>query len=309
MTIPFTPDLWTVLLVMLTGGIIGGIVNFFYAPLPNGQPNSLGRCVILGIGASALVPVFLFVTQSKILDKLFYPAGPELSAADKAINLLVFISLCLLAAISSSRFIASVSDRVIAQLKEEVKEAKEEIDQTRKDVQATRQTAAEANQKIQENTATLRGLKEVQKARTLAPARRSAASASTLEVLNQPTSASHPDDPQKGRWGGLAVREGYQLSATVEAVDNDNDFFTVHLQVTAPDSVQLPADAIVVFHLHDSFTPDEHRVMFQQRAATLALYAWGAFTVGAEAPGGIHLELDLADPNQVPTAPQSFRNR
>ena len=97
---------------MLLGGIIGGIVNYFFDPTPpvtspkpadppsasgSGASNPLGntskvdvtvsgsaapgpprpwqpyyiwRCIFVGIGASLLVPVFLFLTRSKLLDDL-----------------------------------------------------------------------------------------------------------------------------------------------------------------------------------------------------------------------------------------------
>ena len=317
----FSADLWTVLLVMLVGGIIGGTVNFFYAPVPGDQPNSLGRCVILGIGASALVPVFLFVTQSKILDKLFNPVqAGVLTESEKAINMLVFIGLCLLAAISSARFIASVSDRVIAQLEKKVEQNAEEIEKTKSKVEAVEtdahqagETAAATEEKTRENKESIRALKDMQRSRILTGAGASgrAIALANEPRLNPPPVSDRPlvaDDPQKGRWGGQPTRSSCQLSALVRAVDSDNDFFRVLLRVTAPDSMPLPAGSTVVFHLHSTFRPPVRSVVMDQHKAALELVAWGAFTVGAVLPDGTELELDLSDPTDVPDAPLSFRS-
>lgn len=315
MNIPFTHDLWSVLLIMLIGGIIGGIVNFYFAPAPDGQVQSLGRCVVLGIGASALVPVFLFITQSKVLDKLFTPVSPTLTEAEKIINTLFFMSLTLLAGISSSRFITSVSDQLITQLKKDVQETKagvkengEKLEKTQQDVQETKETVALNQEKTLENKTTLQALKEVQKARSLnPPSIRTNDIAETRELeLN---TFSDPNDPQKGRWGGKNANKNYQLSASVTAVDSDNDFFRVQLQVAYTGPAPAPSDDSVTFHLHDTFTPPVRQATFQNGKAMLELLAWGAFTVGAVTANGTQLELDLADPNLVPNAPKAFRDR
>ncbi|UFH52296.1 YEATS-associated helix-containing protein [Spirosoma sp. KNUC1025] len=313
MNIAFTSDLWIVLLIMLVGGILGGIVNFYFVPAPTDQPQSLGRCVILGVGASALVPIFLFITQSKVLDKLFAPVSANLSDSDKAIDTLFFISLCFLAGISSTRFITSVSDQMITQLKEDikdtnktVKENSEKIDKTQQVVEETKATAVDTEKKTAENKATLQALKEVQKARSLSNP------SNDLSVQPEATrglSPANSDDPQKGRWGGKNTNNSYQLSATVTAIDSDNDFFRVVLQVLYIGPDPAPADDVVTFHLHNTFTPSVRQAPFQDKKASLELYAWGAFTVGAVTSNGTKLELDLSDPTLVPDAPQTFRDR
>lgn len=113
-------------------------------------------------------------------------------------------------------------------------------------------------------------------------------------------------DPQKGRWGGEAVRNGRQLRATVVPATNITAFFTVHLEVTA--SAGAPKlDGVVRFHLHPSFQVASPVVPVRDGIASLTLVAWGAFTVGAEADGGkTALELDLA---KLPDAPFEFTSR
>ncbi len=312
MNITFTNDLWTVLLIMLTGGVLGGAVNFYFVPLSPDQPRSLGRSLVLGMGASALVPVFLFVTQSKVLDKLFEPVSATLSVTDKSINILFFISLCLLAGISSTRFITSVSDQLITQLKKDindtkadVKENQEKLNQTQQAVKATDAKLTDTAQKALENKATIRALKEVQKEHSL---KVTAAQPTTARMFTQRNSVVN-DDPQKNQWGGQSINNEYELTASVTAVDSDNDLFRVLLRVQYTGSAPVQANDSVMFHLPDTFVPSVRTVPFQDRKATLELLAWGAFTVGAVTANQMPLELDLSDPELVPNAPQAFRER
>lgn len=312
MNITFTDDLWTVLLIILAGGVLGGAVNFYFVPLSPDQPRSLGRSLVLGMGAAALVPVFLFVTQSKVLDKLFEPVNATLSQTDKSINILFFISLCLLAGISSTRFITSVSDQLIAQLKKDINDTKadvrqnqEELNQTQQAVKATDAKVADTTKKALENKATIRALKEVQKEHSLKVL---AVQPTATRPFSQLTSIAN-DDPQKGQWGGQSINNGYDLTASVNAVDSDNDLFRVLLRVQYTESAPVKPNDSVTFHLHDTFVPSTRQVPFQGREATLELPAWGAFTVGAVTANQTQLELDLSDPELVPNAPQAFRER
>ncbi|WP_437552574.1 pYEATS domain-containing protein [Sorangium sp. So ce367] len=107
--------------------------------------------------------------------------------------------------------------------------------------------------------------------------------------------------PRKGRWGGLPEREGRLLSATVEP--DGEEWFEVILQVTSTDA-ERPLRGSVVFHLHESFDPDERAIEVSGGTATLRLSAWGSFTVGAETDGGaVKLELDLG---MLAGVPQGF---
>lgn len=310
MNITFTNDLWTVLLIMLAGGVLGGAVNFYFVPLSADQPRLLGRSVVLGIGASALVPVFLFITQSKVLDKLFDPASATLSATDKSINILFFISLCLLAGISSTRFITSVSDQLITQLKKDIDDTKadvqanrETLNQTQQAVKATDAKVTDTATKALENKTTIRALKEIQKEQSLRVMTTKPAAAQPFSQRNRIDSAA----PQAGQWGGQSVRNDYTLSATVTAVDTDNDLFRVFLQVQHTGSAPAQVDDSVTFHLPDPFTPTVRNVPFEGQKATLELLAWAAFTVGAVTANGTQLELDLSDPELVPNTPPAFQ--
>ncbi len=114
-----------------------------------------------------------------------------------------------------------------------------------------------------------------------------------------------PDDPQKGQWGGLAERNHRRISAKVDSLKDDPSMFEVAIWVESTDPVNHPLTGAVKFHLHDTFTPKTVRSTVRTGVAHLVRYAWGAFTVGAEADdGGTTLELDLAE---LPDAPKGFR--
>jgi CO dehydrogenase nickel-insertion accessory protein CooC1 len=111
-------------------------------------------------------------------------------------------------------------------------------------------------------------------------------------------------DPQKGQWGGLAKRNGRELTATVKSVGDK--WFEVRLEVRALPS-SPPLTGAVKFHLHPTFQTSVISVAPVDGVATVTVVAWGAFTVGAAADGGeTPLELDLAADSSLPKA---FRER
>jgi hypothetical protein len=71
-----------------------------------------------------------------------------------------------------------------------------------------------------------------------------------------------------------------------------------------PDGAAPPVQGPVVFHLHDTFSPNVIPVDPVGGVATLDLTSYGAFTVGAILADGTKLELDLAS---LAEAPQEFR--
>lgn len=113
---------------------------------------------------------------------------------------------------------------------------------------------------------------------------------------------THPDDPNKGRFGARASRGGFSLSASF-AETSSREWTRIKLRVvgSAPDGTRLH------FHLHDSFKPPEYKAKFNQGQAKLDVTAWGGFTVGVWIPDfQVELELDLA---KVPAAPRNIRTR
>jgi hypothetical protein len=111
------------------------------------------------------------------------------------------------------------------------------------------------------------------------------------------------NDPQKGQWGGRSERAGRQLTARV--IEGERGWFRVRLAVETTSAA--PLEGYVEFHLHPSFRPPVIRVPARDGRAVLECSAWGAFTAGVAADGGLtRLELDLSE---LSDAPALFRER
>lgn len=108
---------------IISAGVLGGIISYY---LENETQISdkkkrmyqVKRHVYLGIGAAFLVPLFLWITQSEIRTKI----GNDSS------SFLVFIGFCLIAAISAKKFIQTLSNRILKDIKE-IKKKTEEIEE------------------------------------------------------------------------------------------------------------------------------------------------------------------------------------
>ena len=99
---------------------------------------------------------------------------------------------------------------------------------------------------------------------------------------------------------------GRRLSARVTTGDRP-DWFRVELTVDAVDP-SPPLNGDIEFHLHPTFRPPVANVavaVASARRGSLAVGAWGAFTVVAD-EGRTRLELDLA---HLESAPRKFRER
>lgn len=110
-----SPDLLTLLGIILAGGALGGLVGAFLSEDETTISFCLKRMVI-GIGCAFIVPLFLNMISSTLLKQ----------TTEEPIAYFVFGGFCVIAAISSKGFISSVSDRILQQVKEvkaEVKEA------------------------------------------------------------------------------------------------------------------------------------------------------------------------------------------
>lgn len=108
---PTVPDLMAVCLVIVGAGLVGGWLNFLRtggSPTVPGATNKnyVPLCLVSGVVACALVPLFLKTIQSELL------TGTRVTPYDY----LIFTGLCLIAAVFSSTFIDTLSKRVLDQL-------------------------------------------------------------------------------------------------------------------------------------------------------------------------------------------------
>ncbi|WP_141688472.1 pYEATS domain-containing protein [Bradyrhizobium paxllaeri] len=118
-----------------------------------------------------------------------------------------------------------------------------------------------------------------------------------------PGEVVHPDDLQKGRWGGRPERNGRRLEAKIGEVDRES--FDVDLTVLSTDGSLL--EGPVLFHLHDSFprkTIYIRRIREGSSAVLEEVNAYGTFTVGAQVKTAdgrwTGLELDLVNLQGLP---------
>lgn len=143
--------------------------------------------------------------------------------------------------------------------------------------------------------------------RTPAPsvgAAKSMARAKPRRALSPLPSVTDHTDPQKGRFGGMSLRDRCELTAEVTASAHDDGWYDVRLRVRSIDAAR-PLKGKVRFHLHDTFHTPKRMVTAKNGVASLELLAYGAFTVGAELlDAKVRLELDLAT---LKSAPREFR--
>ena len=109
--------------VMLLAGIVGGLINFFIADPTTEAPLAWWKHLVIGVGASFTVPVFLNMISSTLISEI----TGEVADAKVVAKLLVLSGFCLLAAVSSRAFLRSLSERVL----QEVKTAKIQAEEAR----------------------------------------------------------------------------------------------------------------------------------------------------------------------------------
>jgi hypothetical protein len=338
------------LAIMLLTGAFGGIINFF---LPENNPTKKEylkpwyNCIILGLGATLLVPLFLELAQSKLMDNIRFDGKLEAPKTGNADSMLAKTTAVLnTKTVTDSLKIAQIS----ALLKEKNNTGTQNENQGKNYLLWTAycllagaagfkfinmlisgvfkakeiQELKGENAKL-ENEQTKR-VKNAQKSQEeeLKKAIGSKKSpdfkglANMDKMINdatmQPLVLSLPpvtvsNDPQKNRFGGRDLVNGRQLKATVKPTDDD-DFFAVDIWVETADK-ENPLDE-VLFFLHDSFSPSVRKIISEDGsiAKMKTLNAYGAFTVGAVTDNGSTLlELDLAFDTPENKYPKKFKER
>lgn len=113
--------MWTLIAVMLVAGSFGGVINYFLILKSDPENASVRKSVTVGVGASFLVPLFLNMISSNLVDSI---RGTSNVPGDPS-KVLVFAGFCLIAAISSTAFIQTLSDRILSEAKAAKKQAEE----------------------------------------------------------------------------------------------------------------------------------------------------------------------------------------
>ena len=119
-----------VIAIMIGAGLLGGTINYFLSPSESQAGlKSWLKCALVGTGASLLIPLFLNTIASELVDGVLengFSGSPAL----------VFAGFCLIAAITSQRFITSVSDAIFQKLKDTEKKT-EQLEQDLQVVEST----------------------------------------------------------------------------------------------------------------------------------------------------------------------------
>lgn len=257
-------------LIIVCAGAFGGTVSIALSAEP-----SLAKwrwSAISGIGAAALVPLFLQTVSSQLLEEIF--RGGE--AAKTSRDLVVFASFCVLAGISSRKFIETLSEKVL----QEVREAKlTAIEASRGMERVAGEAGAAARAAID--------------AVTFGTVRSSVLDEDTVSIGDvQPGAVEN--DPWKGVFGGSPTSESRVLTARLTPFNGSEETMLIDLRVASSDPVK-PLLGSVQFFLHPTFGQSKPVVPVRGGEATLSVSSYGAFTVGVLADEGrTRLELDLA---------------
>lgn len=118
---PQTEFIALVIGVILVAGLLGGAVNYFMTLKDDREGTNYAKSATLGIAASLLVPLFLNMISSTLLDSIRNSASGTVDLT----KILVFAGFCLVAAISSTAFIKTLSDRVLQEAREAKKVARQ----------------------------------------------------------------------------------------------------------------------------------------------------------------------------------------
>ena len=358
---------WIMFTIMLIAGTCGGIINY-YLPLNNPEPgkflDKIPKCIILGLGATLLVPIFLELAQSKLMEKVHFgwdwqvsitgldsarrndkpdtvfvnsridsatkkvvrvdtvrskksselnAAKTNQSATDGAgagKHYFLWAAYCILAGAAGFRFINMLISNVVksgemSKVKTENQELKKEKvfremnSQQSQTEEIAKVHAGITKEKVEQITA---------KGPIVGPP------GPLDEVIEIPVMPAlppvkHPEDPQKGRFGGRSEANGRRLSAVVEE-SNLPDFYKVILTVESTQG-NPPLNADVIFYIHDSFNPSvftyKPAEFINGKAIEDEILSYGAFTVGVITDNGkTMLELDLSEDKKFP---KLFRER
>lgn len=113
------------------------------------------------------------------------------------------------------------------------------------------------------------------------------------------------DDKNAGRYGRLAIRDDYLLSAHMELDDPDERMWVwVTASVRRIDGKPLPTNAKVKFHLDETFPERTREGEIVNGVARCAFKCYGAFSLGAKV-ATTALELDL---RHIPGSTDLFRS-
>lgn len=112
-----------VIIIILIFGVFGGVVNFLLIEDIKSINNKtvirfeLFKSIFVGLAAAFLVPLFLNMISSDLIDQI----------KTKQSNLLIIAGFCLIASISSKAFIDTISKKILTDFNNRINEIAEEV--------------------------------------------------------------------------------------------------------------------------------------------------------------------------------------
>ncbi len=192
-----------VALIMIGAGLLGATVNLALAADSRTWAQWRWNAVT-GIGAAFLIPLFLSIVSSKLMEGVLNPADP-----DRHKNLFVFSGFCLLAAASSKKFIETLSDRVLQDLREaklDAAEAKRGVSDLSASTKLATATALAVTDALNHD------IREAPRVPS-----------ESLQKFPEITAGTTADDPWAGQFGGKAETDGCKLEAQLQPIPDRPD--------------------------------------------------------------------------------------
>ena len=138
-------DLCYVILLMAVAGVLGGLVNYGLARTSSSTYRDIAWSIVIGLGASLLVPLFLNTISSTLLAEIIEGAGSKSSP-------FVFFGFCLLGAIASRSLIQTLSQKILRT----AEEAKSEVESLRKEINPVLEKETEPEEELASGWLTVR---------------------------------------------------------------------------------------------------------------------------------------------------------
>ncbi|WP_153397668.1 YEATS-associated helix-containing protein [Chryseobacterium vaccae] len=342
-------DLSYITLIMLFTGILGGVVNYYSdANKQTGNESTVklrskGVCILFGIAATILVPLFLKFAESKLLDGIRLHDKASQSEQKSPVGIKAKPAAHVMSKSDSLQSKPQIKEPITAK-QDQSKSTSEEnslasdyliwtaycllaacagmrfIDLLMSRV-ISKEYIKQAETTINEQNKEIKDLKKesviaennykVSEPLQLQMASQASVLKSGIStgeqskmLLSQLPPITHANDPQKGRFGGKNNVNGKTLS-----VDYDSyiipGFLNLTIKVSA-DEGELTSD--VYLFLHNSFARSIiHLEGYGKKEVEYKIPSYGAFTIGAILDNGdTLLELDIAE---LKNFPESFRNR
>lgn len=134
--------------VMGIAGVFGGLINYYQMTQDRDDETALPRCIVMGIGASFLVPVILFFVQSDLITDI--QSDPS--------KLLIYTGFCLIVAIASRLVLTSTPKRILheaTQARAQVEEVQHQLRVLQEEILPLIDTETEQETGIDDNVGPL----------------------------------------------------------------------------------------------------------------------------------------------------------